>query len=141
MAGPMPTIKFLKGQSKNPIVPGICVIDEKFKFFYNKTVSDGQTQPISLFYQCGMKKSTKCSASVILIKLEDKWWPQNLSPDEAHNHPSDRGAIVAEIMKKEMFQKLQGTLKPRLMMPLEMFCLQLCNRYNEKNELPYDSCP
>ena len=106
MAGPLPTIKFLKGQSKNPIVPGICVIDEKFKFFYNKTVSDGQTQPISLFYQCGMKKSMKCSASVILIKLEDKWWPQNLSPDEAHNHPSDRGAIVAEIMKKEMFAKV-----------------------------------
>ena len=67
MAGPMPTLKFLKGQSKNPIVPGI---------FYNKTISDGQTEPISLFYQCEMKKKSKYSASVVLTKLEGKWWPQ-----------------------------------------------------------------
>ena len=110
MAGPMPTLKFLKGQSKNPIVPGICLIDDKFKFFYNKTISDGQTEPISLFYQCGMKKKSKCTASVILTKLEGKWWPQNLSPDETHNHASDRGAVLAQIMKKEMFAKV--TEKP-----------------------------
>ena len=106
MAGPMPTLKFLKGQSKNPIVPGICLIDDKFKFFYNKTISDGQTEPISLFYQCEMKKKSKCSASVVLTKLEGKWWPQNLSPDEIHNHASDRGAVLAQIMKKEMFAKV-----------------------------------
>ena len=102
----MPTLKFLKGQSKNPIVPGICLIDNKFKFFYNKTISDGQTEPVSLFYQCGMKKKTKCSASVVLTKIEGKWWPQNLSPDEMHNHASDRGAVLAQIMKKEMFAKV-----------------------------------
>jgi hypothetical protein len=110
MAGPMPTLKFLKGQSKNPIVPGICLIDNKFKFFYNKTISDGQTQPIALFYQCGLKKSTKCPASVVLTKVDDKWWPQNLSPDEMHNHASDRGAVLAHIMKKEMIAKV--TSKP-----------------------------
>ena len=58
------------------------------------------------FYQCGMKRSTKCSASVVLNKLDDKWWPQNLSGDDVHNHVSDKGAILAEVMKKEMFQKV-----------------------------------
>ena len=106
MAGPMPTLKFLKGQSRNPIVPGICLIDNKFKFFYNKTISDGDKDPVALFYQCGMKKKTKCSASVVLTKIDGKWWPQNLSPDEMHNHASDRGAVLAQIMKKEMFAKV-----------------------------------
>jgi hypothetical protein len=56
--------------------------------------------------KCGMKSSTKCPASVVLIKLDDKWWPQNLSGDDVHNHMSDKGAILAEVMKKEMFQKV-----------------------------------
>ena len=98
MAGPLPSIKFMKGHSKNPIVPGVCLIDSKFKFFYNKTINDGETGPISLFYQCSMKRNTKCSASVILIKIDDKWWPQNLSDDATHNHASDRGAVLATIM-------------------------------------------
>ena len=106
MAGPLPSIKFSKGNSKNPIVPGVCIIDEKFKFYFNKIISDGKKNPISLFYQCGMKRSTKCSASVVLNKLDDKWWPQNLSGDEVHNHVSDKGSILAGVMKKEMVAKV-----------------------------------
>ena len=106
MAGQMPTLKFLPGQSKNPIIPGICLIDDKYKFFHNKIISDGQSEPIALFYQCGMKKSTKCPASVVLTKLEDRWWAKNLSPDDVHNHASDRGAVLAHVMKKVMFEKV-----------------------------------
>ena len=106
MAGPLPSIKFIKGKSKSPIVPGVCIIDERYKFYFNKTLSDGTTNPISLFYQCGMKRATKCPASVVLHKLDDRWWPQNLSGDEIHNHASDKGAILAELMKKEMFDKV-----------------------------------
>ena len=106
MAGPLPSLKFTKGHSKNPIVPGVCLIDDKFKFLYNKTLSDGNKTPISLFYQCGMKRKTKCPASVVLTKLDERWWPQNLSADEVHNHPSDKGYILAGIMKKEMFSKV-----------------------------------
>ena len=42
---------------------------------------------------------------MVLVKDDDKW-PQNLSADEVHNHASDRAAILAEIMKKEMFNKV-----------------------------------
>ena len=59
MAGPMPKLTFLKGQSKNPIVPGVCLIDDKFNFFYNKTISD--KAPIKLLYHCGMKKTSKAA--------------------------------------------------------------------------------
>ena len=59
MAGPMPKLTFFKGQSKNPIVPGVCLIDDKFKFFYNKTISD--KEPIKLLYHCGMKKTSKAA--------------------------------------------------------------------------------
>ena len=48
----------------------------------------------------------QCPASVILNKFDDKWWPQNLSNDDVHNHASDRGAILAHMMKKEMFAKV-----------------------------------
>ena len=106
MAGPLPSIKFIKGNSKKPIVPGICIIDDKHKFYFNKILSDGTKGPISLFYQCGMKSSTKCPTSVVLNKLDEKWWPQNLSGDEIHNHVSDKGAILAEVMKKEMFGRV-----------------------------------
>ena len=57
MTGPLPPISFLKGQCKNPLVPGICLVDNKFKFFFNRVISD--KEPISLFYQCGMKKKSK----------------------------------------------------------------------------------
>ena len=53
-----------------------------------------------------MKRASKCPASVVLTKVDEKWWPQNLSSDEVHNHASDRGAILAGIMKKEMFSKV-----------------------------------
>lgn len=106
MAGPLPSVKFIKGNSKNPIVPGVCVIDDRHKFYFNRVLSDGETKPVSLFYQCGMKKTSKCPASVVLTKVEDRWWPQNLSSDDVHNHASDRGAILAGIMKKEMFAKV-----------------------------------
>ena len=117
MAGPLPSIKFIKGNSKKPIVPGICIIEDRYKFYFNKIISDGEKSPISLFYQCGMKSSTKCPASVVLNKLDDKWWPQNLSGDDVHNHVSDKGAILAEVMKKEMLLKIQ---KLGLMMSTEM---------------------
>ena len=106
MAGPLPSIKFIKGNTKNPLVPGICVVDDRYKFYFNRVISDGERKPVSLFYQCGMKKSSKCPASVVLTKTDEKWWPQNLPGDEVHNHISDRGAILAGIMKKEMFSKV-----------------------------------
>ena len=106
MAGPLPSIKFIKGNSKNPIVPGVCIIDDRYKFCINRVLSDGETKPISLFYHCGMKRTSKCTASVVLTKVDDKWWAQNLSADEMHNHATDRGAILAAIMKKEMFNKI-----------------------------------
>ena len=105
MAGPLPSVKFIKGNSKNLIVPGVCVIDDRYKFYFNRVLSDGESKPVSLFYQCGMKRASKCPASVVLTKVDEKWWPQNLSSDEVHNHASDRGAILAGIMKKEMFSK------------------------------------
>ena len=106
MAGPLPSIRFIEGRSKNPLVPGVCVVDNRYKFYFNKVMSDGETRPVSLFYQCGMKKSSKCSASFVLTKNEDRWWPQNLPGDEVHNHASDRAAILADVMKKEMFNKV-----------------------------------
>ena len=90
IAGPLPSIKFVKGKNKSPIVPGVCIIDEKYKFYFNKTLSDGTTNAISLFYQCGMKRATQCPSSVGLHKLDDCWWPQDLSGDEIHNHASDK---------------------------------------------------
>ena len=53
-----------------------------------------------------MKKTSKCPASVVLTKVDDRWSPQNLSSDDMHNHASDRVAILADIMKKEMFAKV-----------------------------------
>ena len=49
----------------------------------------------------------QCTASLILTKLEDKWWPKNLSPEDAHNHASDRGAVLAQIMKKDMIARVE----------------------------------
>ena len=43
MAGPLPSVKFIKGNSKNPIVPGICVIDNRHPFYFNRVVSDGDS--------------------------------------------------------------------------------------------------
>ena len=59
-----------------------------------------------MFYQFGMKKTSKCPASVVLTKVDDRWSPQNLSSDDMYNHASDRVAILADIMKKEMFAKV-----------------------------------
>ena len=67
-----------------------------------------------------MKRSTKCSASVVLNKLDDKWWPQNLSGDDVHNHVSDKGAILAEVRRKICFKKLLKIQKLGLMMSTEM---------------------
>ena len=107
MAGNLvPSIKFIKGNSKHPLVPGVCIIDDRYKFYFNKVISDGQASPVSLFYQCGSKKISKCAASVVLVKDDEKWWPQNLSADEVHNHASDRAAVLAELMKKEMYNKV-----------------------------------
>ena len=107
MAGNLvPSIKFIKGNSKNPIVPGVCIIDDRYKFYFNKIISDGEASPVSLFYQCGSKKTSKCAASVVLVKDDEKWWPQNLSADDVHNHASDRAAVLADIMKKEMYNKV-----------------------------------
>ena len=107
MAGNLlPSIRFIKGNSKNPLVPGVCIVGGRYKFYFNKIISDGENSPLSLFYQCGNKKSTKCAASMVLVKNDEKWWPQNMSTDEVHNHASDRPAILAEIMKKEMYAKV-----------------------------------
>lgn len=40
LTGPMPTLNSMKGQSKKLLIPGICVIDNKFKFCYKKSISD-----------------------------------------------------------------------------------------------------
>ena len=90
MAGNLvPSIKFIKGNSKHPLVPGVCIIDDRYKFYFNKVISDGQASPVSLFYQCGSKKISKCAASVVLVKDDEKWWPQNLSADEVHTFLCD----------------------------------------------------
>ena len=105
----MPRISFIKGQSKNPIVPGVCLIDEKFKYFYNKTISDGSKgKPISLFYTCSMKKSSKCLASVILVKDGERWWPKDLSGVEDHNHMVESGDILAHKLKKDMYERVKA---------------------------------
>ena len=109
MAGPMPRISFIKGQSKNPIVPGVCVIDERFKFFFNKVISDGKNEkPVSLFYLCSMKKTSKCSASVILFKEGDRWWANNLSPVEEHNHVCEKSEILAHKLKKDIYERVKN---------------------------------
>ena len=60
MAGNLvPSIKFIKGNSKHPLVPGVCIIDDRYKFYFNKVISDGEASPVSLFYQCGSKKISK----------------------------------------------------------------------------------
>ena len=52
------------------------------------------------------EKTSKCAASIVLLKNEDKWGPQNVPADEVHNHASDRGKVLSDIMKKEMFNKI-----------------------------------
>ena len=49
MPGPLPSIKFGKGYSKNPIVSGVSIIDKKYKFNFNKIMSDEKKNPISFF--------------------------------------------------------------------------------------------
>ena len=108
MAGPMPKVTFLKGQSKNPIVPGVCLIDDKFKFFFNKIISDGSgDKPVTLFYLCSMKKSSKCPASVVLFKEGDKWWTKNLSSIDEHNHVCEKSDILAHKLKKDILSKVK----------------------------------
>ena len=106
----MPSVTFIKGQIKNPIVPGVCLIDEQYKYFYNKTLSDGTKDgEVSLYYLCAMKKSSKCTASVILTKDGDRWWTKNLSSPEEHNHICEKSAVIAHKMKKEMYSKVNET--------------------------------
>ena len=110
MAGSMPSVTFIKGQSKNPIVPGVCLIDEQYKYFYNKTLSDGTKDgEVGLYYLCAMKKSSKCTASVILTKDGVRWWTKNLSSPEEHNHICEKSAVLAHKMKKEMYSKVNET--------------------------------
>ena len=135
IARPLPSIKFIKGNSKKPIVPGICIIEDRYKFYFNKIISDGEKSPISLFYLCGMKSSTKCPASVVLNKLDDKWWPQNLSGDDVHNHVSDKGAILAEVMKKEMFQKVAKNPETRSDDVYRDVIVDYEERYGEQEEV------
>ena len=56
-----------------------------------------------LCFQGGSKKIKVCRLCC-LVKDDDKWWPQNqnLSADEVHNHASDRGAVLSDLMKKDM---------------------------------------
>ena len=106
----MPQISFLKGNSKNPLLPGVCVIDDKFKFFHNRTISDGTSgKAVNLFYRCAMYKSSKCPASVNLTRESDdnRWWVKNLSPAELHNHICEKGEVLAHKMKKEMYGRVQ----------------------------------
>ena len=45
MAGPLPSVKFIKGNSKKPVVPGVFVIDDRYKFYFNRVLSDDETKP------------------------------------------------------------------------------------------------
>ena len=105
MAGNLPSIKFVKGGSRKSIVPGVCVFQDKYKFYCNKVLSD--EDPVTLFYQCGMKKNTKCTASLVLTKVEEKWWPKSFSTEHEHNHPPEPAELLASLMKKEMYKKVQ----------------------------------
>ena len=81
-----------------------------------------------------MKSSTKCPASVVLNKLDDKWWPQNLSGDDVH-HVSDKGAILAEVMKKEMFQKVAKNPETRSDDVYRDVIVDYEERYGEQEEV------
>ena len=105
MAGNLPSIKFVKGGSRKSIVPGVCVFQDKYKFYCNKVLSD--EDPVTLFYQCGMKKNTKCTASLVLTKVEERWWPKSFSTEHELNHPPEPAELLASLMKKEMYKKVQ----------------------------------
>jgi hypothetical protein len=74
MAGPLPSIKFIKGNSKYPIVPGICIIEDRYKFYINmeernllnmKSLSIKENIVLSARASLMSNQSTKCVSFVI----------------------------------------------------------------------------
>ena len=55
-----------------------------------------------------MKKTSKCSASVILFKEGDRWWANNLSPVEEHNHVCEKSEILAHKPKKDIYERVKN---------------------------------
>ena len=51
-----------------------------------------------------MKKSSKCLASVILVKDGERWWPKDISGVEDHNHMDESG----DILKKDIYERVKA---------------------------------
>ena len=98
------SFEFLPSHSSSN--PGILLVDNLYKYFYNSTITS--KLGIKLFYACSSVKKTKCKATSILFKDDDgNMVMEKCSSEAVHNHEVSKGKVIVGKMKKEMLDMIK----------------------------------
>ena len=121
-------------QSQSSSNPGLLLVDNKYKFFFNKTFPtklglqmyyrctfckntktgcSTTTTTLQMYYRCTFCKNTKTGCKATAVLLRDDVNPESVimltgcASDDEHNHEASEAAVVAAKMKKEMVDMIK----------------------------------
>ena len=98
-------------QSQSSSNPGLLLVDNKYKFFFNKTFPT--KLGLQMYYRCTFCKNTKTGCKATAVLLRDDVNPESVimltgcASDDEHNHEASEAAVVAAKMKKEMVDMIK----------------------------------
>merc|ERR1719508_301391 len=98
------TFELLPGKTSSN--PGILIVDNLHKYFYNTKFSSKFGQ--KLFYMCSFKKKTKCKATAVLLRDDaGNVEMDKCDSEDVHNHEASEGKVIASKMQKEMVDMIK----------------------------------